>query len=82
MIIVETSNTGGEWAAKLRMSDLEFEWVTYNGVDCLKRLRRSKGSWMETAVFNLFDARYDIEEMQSDYFNTVRHEFGGAFMRF
>jgi hypothetical protein len=80
MILVEQSNIGGEWAAKIRLSDLEFEWVTYNGQDCLKRLQRSK--WMETAVFNLFNDRYDLDEMQSDYFSTMRQEFGGAFIRY
>ena len=72
MILEETSEIGGRFAVDINMSTLDFDWVLYNGMDITRRV---EGTWMETAIWNFFNDRYELEQMQADYFNEMRSSF-------
>jgi hypothetical protein len=64
IILVEKSETGGEWTIYLNLSR-EITSVFYNGKDVSKRILT--GGWMEKTLWQFFDDRYDIDEFVADY---------------
>lgn len=70
ILLIEKSECGAEWSIRLNLSR-EIEKVYYNGKNVSNRILT--GGWMEKAVWEFFDARYDLDEFVADYIYDVLH---------